>query len=486
MANQELIDYIKKVREAGQTDEQTRALLYKSGWQSAEVDDAFAMVNPLPPPTVNQPEIKPEPQSVQSAVINQSESQIKPQAEKLPPDVSKNTSRHSKLWILITGLILLLIVLAGSYFYWQIKPAKVISQTQTQTQNQPNKIANYFEVKEVGLKFVATNDIKDLAYSIKTDAASGTTYVSFSTQSLQTQGGSNCGADQAPLGQIEISQKDPATPGGAVMTYLIKSDNFYVIYGTPQATCSDVKTVQDLQANQLHLLQEALKTIVKADIATTQPQNTPATQPWCHTFNTNLGYANSGTDEVAALHTALQKENISYSPDGTNDYTKATGDGVLQFQIKYGLAQTGYVGLKTKAKLNELYGCAITSTATKAQNTSPTKPSITVISPNGGEKFNPGQTVTISWRTSGADSSDLIDIYIQDTTDGGATYANNGEIKWSLPGNSTSYSWVIPSYYSVQPFSKYKVYIAKRSEGIYDTSDNYFTITSSWNGVPNN
>ena len=80
---------------------------------------------------------------------------------------------------------------------------------------------------------------------------------------------------------------------------------------------------------------------------------------WCHTFDNNLGYLNSGTDEVVSLHLFLQKENISYSPDNINVYSTGTSQGVIQFQSKYGISPlTGYVGPKTRAKLNQLYGCS--------------------------------------------------------------------------------------------------------------------------------
>jgi len=89
---------------------------------------------------------------------------------------------------------------------------------------------------------------------------------------------------------------------------------------------------------------------------------TTTTTTWCHTFNTSLGYSNSGTTEVSYLHIALQKQGISYTPDSINIYSQATATAVSQFQSKYGISQTGYVGTATRAKLNALYGC---TTATK-------------------------------------------------------------------------------------------------------------------------
>lgn len=96
-------------------------------------------------------------------------------------------------------------------------------------------------------------------------------------------------------------------------------------------------------------------------------------QSWCHTFNGNLGYTSSGSSEVVALHIALQKENISYSPDAVATYGTGTALAVTQFQEKYkweilsplGLSRgTGYVAQATRKKLNELYGCNNYTTCT--------------------------------------------------------------------------------------------------------------------------
>jgi hypothetical protein len=88
--------------------------------------------------------------------------------------------------------------------------------------------------------------------------------------------------------------------------------------------------------------------------ANTQNQS----QEWCHDFNVNLGFANTGTSEIFSLHTVLQKEGISYSPDGVNMYGEPTAYAVIIFQTKYGIRpRSGYVGVLTRAKFNQLYGC---------------------------------------------------------------------------------------------------------------------------------
>ena len=131
--------------------------------------------------------------------------------------------------------------------------------------------------------------------------------------------------------------------------------------GAVSAQTDNSASIVQLQAQIANLLAQ-IQTLQSQQSTTPTPPATPAA--WCHTFNTNLGYANPGTAEVGYLHTALQKEDISYAPDTGNQYTGTNGKGtvyaVKQFQKKYGLTQIGYVGPATRKKLNVLYGCGTT------------------------------------------------------------------------------------------------------------------------------
>lgn len=67
MVNQELLDFIKKSKEAGQTDGQIKSALTASGWQSSDIEEAFRTID-IPPqdstllygkPTVQKPKQSP-------------------------------------------------------------------------------------------------------------------------------------------------------------------------------------------------------------------------------------------------------------------------------------------------------------------------------------------------------------------------------------------------------------------------------------------
>jgi hypothetical protein len=59
----------------------------------------------------------------------------------------------------------------------------------------------------------------------------------------------------------------------------------------------------------------------------------------------------------------MQREDISYGSDTQNEYGEDTAGAVVQFQAKYGIKQTGYVGPLTRAKINSIYGCGENSQA---------------------------------------------------------------------------------------------------------------------------
>lgn len=85
---------------------------------------------------------------------------------------------------------------------------------------------------------------------------------------------------------------------------------------------------------------------------------------WTYTFYNSLGYANSGTDEVAKLHIALYKEGISYAPDGANVYSTGTLGAVKTLQSRYGITPTGYFGLLTRNALNQRNGSTANTACT--------------------------------------------------------------------------------------------------------------------------
>ena len=89
-----------------------------------------------------------------------------------------------------------------------------------------------------------------------------------------------------------------------------------------------------------------------------QVTNKPATQTpgsFRHTWNRDLQIGSSYTADISALQTALTLEG-AYSGEISGGFYSKTFAAVKQFQKKYGIQSTGFVGLQTRAKLNGLYG----------------------------------------------------------------------------------------------------------------------------------
>lgn len=89
-----------------------------------------------------------------------------------------------------------------------------------------------------------------------------------------------------------------------------------------------------------------------------QITNTSATQTqtsFTYTWNHNLQIGSSYTADISALQTALTREGV-YSGEITSGFYSKTFTAVKEFQKKYAIESTGFVGLQTRTKLNGLYG----------------------------------------------------------------------------------------------------------------------------------
>ncbi|MBS1912808.1 MAG: IPT/TIG domain-containing protein [Bacteroidetes bacterium] len=96
----------------------------------------------------------------------------------------------------------------------------------------------------------------------------------------------------------------------------------------------------------------------------------------------------------------------------------------------------------------------------------PTLLYINVLSPNGGEVFQPGQSVTIQWSSTGADQ------HVVKFAADGATY---NDISSQLPGSAQSFAWTVPQ----QPTTMGRIRVAVRDAAgnrVSDDSDGFFTI----------
>lgn len=235
-------------------------------------------------------------------------------------------------------------------------------------------------------------------------------------------------------------------------------------------------TIEELQAQITALLAQIAQ--LQQQLAALQGGGTT----WCHTFNQNLGVGMSGP-EVTALQTALQKQGL-YTRTISGYFDQYTASAVVAFQEKYasevlapwGLTHgTGYVATTTRAKLNKLYGCGVI-----------TKPYIQVLSPNGGETWEKGNTYNINWSSKGLSSDERLQINIQSRSYWGESSSCRNSFSVGFLSQSGTYSWTIPSDMCIDD---YKVKICDMEDASWqiptcDESDNYFSIVSAGANLP--
>ncbi len=113
-----------------------------------------------------------------------------------------------------------------------------------------------------------------------------------------------------------------------------------------------------------------------------------------------------------------------------------------------------------------------------------------VLSPNGGELYKQGDSVSIKWTATNLGSSNSVAIsvykarsdnnYYGIAPDFGLTFYNN--VSGGVVQDEGSYTWTIPQNFTT---GQYVVFVAG-AKGTYDTSDAPFTITTASGGVSAN
>lgn len=113
---------------------------------------------------------------------------------------------------------------------------------------------------------------------------------------------------------------------------------------------------------------------------------------FCYNWQTNLYYGLRGDNDVMFLQTALKKEGVfPFLEDYiTGNFFNLTLNSVKEFQKKYGIENTGFVGPLTRGQLNKIYNCGSVATTTPISKTA--APKITEIIPPSGEI---GATITL-------------------------------------------------------------------------------------------
>ena len=167
-----------------------------------------------------------------------------------------------------------------------------------------------------------------------------------------------------------------------------------------------------------------------------------------NTFTRSLHIGLKGEDVKALQQFLIDKKLLTGKADGS--FGRMTAAAVKIFQLQNKLTADGWAGQKTFGFINN----PDRSPTTLCTATDPT--SITVTSPNGGETFNIGNTMTINWSTCNPPANSWVLLGIN----GGGHL-----IEQQIPLSQTSYVWTIPSSFfgyndyplTLSPGSSYKI-----------------------------
>ena len=84
-------------------------------------------------------------------------------------------------------------------------------------------------------------------------------------------------------------------------------------------------------------------------------ETSPLAQPvLAYVWNNNLQIGSPYFKDVSALQRALADQGV-FTEEVSGGFYSKTYSAVKAFQTKYGVEPTGFVGPKTRARLNELY-----------------------------------------------------------------------------------------------------------------------------------
>jgi len=209
MLEQQLVDYIKKAKAAGQSDEQTRALLYKNGWSEEEVGEAYTSLSQpqtQPQPQPQQPQVRPQVQPQPQPVQPQAQPQAQPQPQ---PRVQQKSYLLPKLLIVL--IILAVLVAAGYYIYLNLmsQPSPIIESpaenpVEVIPQNNESELPVQPEVSPEVQKIM--EDLSDIAVSAQLQFDSNSDFTTVCYKGLLNGYNEIVGEDLIALNNDIISQ----------------------------------------------------------------------------------------------------------------------------------------------------------------------------------------------------------------------------------------------------------------------------------------
>lgn len=124
----------------------------------------------------------------------------------------------------------------------------------------------YAIIPELGIKFKVNEDLQDLIYSYSSYYGPefqnyGTSSVGVSTQQLIDLDSRGCSSSSSPIGYLGKRINYPNGASGPQAKNIKKLGDNYYYYLRPQALCTNIKSAEILQGEQIHLLEQAFQSV---------------------------------------------------------------------------------------------------------------------------------------------------------------------------------------------------------------------------------
>ena len=126
-----------------------------------------------------------------------------------------------------------------------------------------SKIKSSLYIKELDVTILLPDGITDLTYYANKELGEPDLAIYFSSLKLESSSEQfpECIAKQGPLGAIYKSDKNPQLDKSIRITALKEVGGSFYIYQVPHSLCSNNRDMEDTQASQMKLLQQAISTI---------------------------------------------------------------------------------------------------------------------------------------------------------------------------------------------------------------------------------
>jgi len=169
-------------------------------------------------------------------------------------------------------IIAVVVVLVVGLISWRLydasknKPSASIQQPNSNQSNEqtsnntPTDTATYLDIKQLGVKIKLNDQVKDATFVTRT-LDDGSLVAYFSTQSFASLDPA-CDATSGQLGALERTTTSTDRLGNQLIPdgqRVFKFENYYYIYTTPQALCSE--KVRSIVDSTMSAFQESLKTL---------------------------------------------------------------------------------------------------------------------------------------------------------------------------------------------------------------------------------